>query len=422
MSDASASASGWSTTGNAGTTPSSSALGLAANNNFIGTTDYKDFVLAANNVERIRVAAGGNVGIGNSAPLSAGAGTINLQVGTDLTSAGASNGNLILSRSTGLGSTRSFKMGLNSTYGFSIGDFGGNGSATYTEYMNINYNNGYVGIGGTNSAAATTAGVAGPYTTLDVVGNIYTSNHANTSEHDVSEQGTSYIGHKSGNTSDGFAGMKVQIGAFGSSGANNGSRIFFDTWGNNILPSRDVVSINEYGYLGIGTSNASTALDVNGVATIRGGSPATGYALLSSDANGTGSWGYVPKKNQLINQNYGAGTYSAGQTGLSAYDGFTIYGTIENSGCNGGDGYYPYVSSLIIQYSGGNLYCSGATSGSSYLTISGSGTQTLTVKHCSGGGCSSTCNTITLSVASGQMTSTTTTNSGYFRYEFTWIY
>ena len=129
-------------------------------------------------------------------------------------------------------------MGLNSTYGFSIGDFGGNGSATYTEYMNINYNNGYVGIGGTNSAAATTAGVAGPYTTLDVVGNIYTSNHANTSEHDVSEQGTSYIGHKSGNTSDGFAGMKVQIGAFGSSGANNGSRIFFDTWGNNILPSR----------------------------------------------------------------------------------------------------------------------------------------------------------------------------------------
>ncbi|NBR14124.1 MAG: hypothetical protein EBU01_06010, partial [Crocinitomicaceae bacterium] len=49
----------WLTTGNAGTVASS---------NFIGTTDAIDFVVRTNNVERMRVLSGGNVGINTNTP------------------------------------------------------------------------------------------------------------------------------------------------------------------------------------------------------------------------------------------------------------------------------------------------------------------------------------------------------------------
>ena len=50
---------GWSLTGNAGT---------VASTNFIGTTDAIDFVARTNNVERMRILSGGNVGINTSTP------------------------------------------------------------------------------------------------------------------------------------------------------------------------------------------------------------------------------------------------------------------------------------------------------------------------------------------------------------------
>ncbi|MCS7073548.1 MAG: hypothetical protein NZ108_03685 [Bacteroidia bacterium] len=49
----------WNLTGNAGT---------SAATNFIGTTDNVDFVTRTNSIERMRVTAGGNVGIGTAAP------------------------------------------------------------------------------------------------------------------------------------------------------------------------------------------------------------------------------------------------------------------------------------------------------------------------------------------------------------------
>lgn len=52
------SASGWSLTGNSGT---------SASTNFIGTTDAVDFITKTSNTERIRITSSGNIGIGNVA-------------------------------------------------------------------------------------------------------------------------------------------------------------------------------------------------------------------------------------------------------------------------------------------------------------------------------------------------------------------
>ena len=60
----------WHITGNTGTTASTAAIGSTVNNNFIGTTDVKDFVLASNNLERMRIASGGNVGLGVTTPFT----------------------------------------------------------------------------------------------------------------------------------------------------------------------------------------------------------------------------------------------------------------------------------------------------------------------------------------------------------------
>ena len=64
----SGSSSAWDLTGNTGTTASTSAIGTAVNNNFIGTADTKDFVLATNNLERMRLLADGRFGVGTVAP------------------------------------------------------------------------------------------------------------------------------------------------------------------------------------------------------------------------------------------------------------------------------------------------------------------------------------------------------------------
>jgi hypothetical protein len=60
----------WQLIGNAGTIASTSAIGVAVNNNFIGTTDAVDFVIASNNLERMRISSAGNIGIGTIAPVA----------------------------------------------------------------------------------------------------------------------------------------------------------------------------------------------------------------------------------------------------------------------------------------------------------------------------------------------------------------
>lgn len=58
----------WTINGNTGTTTSTAAIGATVNNNFIGSSDAKDLVIATNNLERIRITSAGNTGFGNIAP------------------------------------------------------------------------------------------------------------------------------------------------------------------------------------------------------------------------------------------------------------------------------------------------------------------------------------------------------------------
>lgn len=59
----------WQITGNTGITASTSAIGVLANNNFIGTNNPADFIMAANGYERMRIAnSTGNIGVSNINP------------------------------------------------------------------------------------------------------------------------------------------------------------------------------------------------------------------------------------------------------------------------------------------------------------------------------------------------------------------
>lgn len=112
------------------------------------------------------------------------------------------------------------------------------------------YRIGRVGIGSSN-----------PYAQLDVKGNIYTTVHANSNLHDTGEQISRFIGHKSGNSSDGFSGMENEIGNYGNTGQSNGSKIHFLTWSNNLSASRRVATISQYGYFGI--DNTAPAINLS---------------------------------------------------------------------------------------------------------------------------------------------------------------
>jgi hypothetical protein len=80
----------WSLTGNSGTN---------ASTNFIGTTDATDFVAKTNNIERMRVTSGGNVGINTSSPGST------LDVKGTLRLSGSSSGYVGFAPAAAAGST-----------------------------------------------------------------------------------------------------------------------------------------------------------------------------------------------------------------------------------------------------------------------------------------------------------------------------
>lgn len=128
---------GWQVTGNSGT---------SASTNFIGTTDAIDFVLRANNTERMRInASTGFVGIGTNSPSQ----MLSIWQGMNVDQENANNGNLNNALRFGSGNgvgIASRRLAGANQYGL---DF-------YTNSLNrmcIDYANGNVGIGTTGPSA-----------------------------------------------------------------------------------------------------------------------------------------------------------------------------------------------------------------------------------------------------------------------------
>jgi hypothetical protein len=77
--------SGWALNGSSGTTASSiSGINVPANNNFIGTKDSQDFVIATNNLERMRISTKGRIRMNNTA----GSSSLFIAGGNEKTNAG----------------------------------------------------------------------------------------------------------------------------------------------------------------------------------------------------------------------------------------------------------------------------------------------------------------------------------------------
>lgn len=92
------------------------------------------------------VVAGGNVGIGTTAPRSM------LQVGS-VEAGSPSDGQIVIGRTDGGASHRKMRIGLDANYHLSIGDFGPRTGDTYNPHVTVNYSNGNVGLGTTAPAA-----------------------------------------------------------------------------------------------------------------------------------------------------------------------------------------------------------------------------------------------------------------------------
>lgn len=156
--------SAWQTIGNAGTTASTSAIGVAANNNFIGTTSSTPFVFATNGLERMRIDAGGPIGINTITPTATALLTINpttnaIRNGIDMNLSGMTSSATGINISTGTsavnGITVTHSSSSTSTSLYSIGGILSStnivsGYAGYRNGSGLSY--GLFGITGTTGA------------------------------------------------------------------------------------------------------------------------------------------------------------------------------------------------------------------------------------------------------------------------------
>jgi hypothetical protein len=85
----------------------------------------------------------GKVGIGNTNPSQM------LEVGRADLGNGSSDGQIVVAKTNSSSAMRRFKIGLDASYNFSIGDYGYPGLDVYSPYMTINWQTGTVGIGTT---------------------------------------------------------------------------------------------------------------------------------------------------------------------------------------------------------------------------------------------------------------------------------
>ena len=98
----------------------------------------------------------------------------------------------------------------------------------------------------------------------------------------------------------------VEVGFY-----TNTTAAFVQTWSNHALnfttangPAQ--VTLLPSGNVGIGTTVPEAKLDVNGLMRIRGGNPAAGYVLSSSDVNGNAAWMAPATPTKTLNISYHA--------------------------------------------------------------------------------------------------------------------
>jgi hypothetical protein len=198
----------WALSGNGGTTASTAVIGSAVNNSFIGTTDNVSVAFATNNLERMRITNGGNVGIGVQAAVQ------KLQV---------NDGNIALFRAGGTAGELQFQGTGAGISSFKAGAQGGT-NITYT--------------------LPTSAPGAGQYLSTDASGNLSWA---------TGTSGWGLTGNNIANHSTSAIGTAPNNSFFGTT---SGKDIVFATF------NRERMRLSYYGYLGMGTLTPGNRFEI----------------------------------------------------------------------------------------------------------------------------------------------------------------
>ena len=273
--------SGWSLTGNAATTPSSSAIGAAipAGQNYAGTSDLKDFVLATNNLERLRISSAGNIGIGTTSPNN----KLHIVGGMTVSSGGTwpGDGNAMLDY-IGLRVGHDGATNSSSPVGLNIAI---NRAAPAAAFKNstgpaLLVEAGSIGIGTTTPSTQlhSTGGVR--FQTLTGTGNRFVITDLNGN---ISAGSATTSGIVTG------SGILNYVPKWTPDGATLGNSLIFDNGT----------------YVGIGTTNPATSLDINGQVQISGVNnltPPSGlsYGIWAQNSRGLGIYSIAGGASQGI--------------------------------------------------------------------------------------------------------------------------
>lgn len=282
----------WLLTGNSGTAAPNNTYSLTVNNNFIGTTDNKDFAVATNNLERMRVKSGGYVGIGTSTPsskLHVNDGYIYISdpaIAHGMTSIVPTDVIGFLGKNNGSGGLQ--VAGLNESNS-------GNGLALV----------GNIGVSSTSEPAVRIAGAVKSGTTFSVVPNthlLFTITNSNVSTKlSVLGNGNMGLGTTSPsykltvNTStsnygvvhtDGTTIVGTYIDANGGyigTQSNHKLSLFTNNGGARL-------TVTTAGDVGIGITNPGSKLDVNGTSNFSGNMAITGNVTVTGSGTYSGTW------------------------------------------------------------------------------------------------------------------------------------